>query len=170
MKKSANVDIKYHAALSFLLATSYLVLGGKIAESVLILAVGVGLDFDHVLAYLYYTRDFKAGFPGILAKTHSYYRRAMDWLYFRKGEPYTTLEVMFLHTIEFALLVFFLTNGSRLFLPIAVGYAGHMALDLLTWCHMVAGVGTRNLSQMATFFSLSYRLVRALKNLCARSQ
>lgn len=153
------MDVKYHAAFSFLLAASYLVLGGKIAESVLILVVGTGLDFDHIFAYLYYTRDFKAGFPGILAKTHSYYRRAMDWLYFKKGEPYITSEVMFLHTIEVALLVFFLTNGSWFFLPIALGYAGHMALDLLTWCHMVAGVGTRNLPQMATYFSLSYRLL-----------
>lgn len=151
------MDLKYHVALSAILAGLYLtILGGAPAGAALILAVGVGMDIDHIASYLYYTRDFR---PGLLKNTYAYYRRAMDWLFFRRGEPYENMDFVVFHNFEVALFAFFLLADSPLFLPAAIGYLGHMSLDLASWGHLVFKVGTRTPGQAVSFFSLAGRLL-----------
>lgn len=153
------MDVKHHAFLSVVLAAVYMAfLGGNPVGALMVLAVGVGMDIDHLFAYLYRTRcDFRAGF---LKRTYAHYRRVMDWLYFRKGEPYTAVEFMPFHVLEVALLAGFLVGRANpeLFLPMALGYAGHMGLDLVCWHRIVFKSRTRTAAQMAEYLFLSYRL------------
>lgn len=59
MQNLPYMDIKYHAFMSAILALLYLAFsGGNPAGGALILAVGIGMDVDHVLAYMVYTRNF----------------------------------------------------------------------------------------------------------------
>lgn len=167
------MDIKYHAGMSAILALLYLAFsgGGNLAGAALILAVGIGMDVDHLLAYL---ACGKRNFQGNLLKNaDDHYRQVTGWLCHRRGKPYATVEFMVFHNIDLVAAVLFAVfavwgGGGPFLLPVAVGYLGHIALDLLTWHHIVFRVGTRTPLEAASYFSLGCRLLFGTGKPCVR--
>ncbi len=165
------MDIKYHVFMSVILALLYVAFyGGNLAGVALILAVGIGMDVDHLLAYLVCKRNFRGN---LLKNAYGHYRQVTEWLCHRRGKPYETVEFMAFHNIDLVAAVIFAIfaawgGGGPFLLPVAVGYLGHMALDLLTWHRIAFRVGTRTPLQAASYFSLSCRLLFGTGKPCAR--